>query len=281
MSSLLTKASRTTSAAKTYITLLWGRREFAWYLAMGNLKARNASTVLGLFWWVLNPLLLGLVYAFVFGVLLQRGGDPDPDAIPYVAWLLSGIFPFYFTQTALTGGVNSIVSNNKLLANLNFPRLVMPISSIIEAFVGFLASIVAFVVIAGVAAGIWPTLSIWMLLPVIVIHTMFNLGLSAIVARLAVPFRDLNNLVPYITRLWLYMSPIILRPEFIAELTGKKLAVFQMNPLFSILSIYRGALLGTPVEPWHWYAAIAWSLAILVVGLLAFVRYEGKMTRYL
>ena len=280
MSSPLIKASRTTNAAKTYISLLWGRREFAWYLAMGNLKARNASTSLGLLWWVLNPLLLGLVYVFVFGVILQRGGG-NPDAVPYTAWLLSGIFPFYFTQTAMTGGVNSIVSNSKLLANLNFPRLVMPISSLIEAFTGFLVSIGAFVLIAGVSSGIWPSRSVWMLGPIIVLHTMFNLGLSAVVARLAVPFRDFNNLVPYLMRVWLYISPIILRPEFIANLDGTRAVVFGVNPLFPILMLYRGALIGTPVEVRYWYEAGAWSLGLLAVGLLTFVRYEGKMTRYL
>ncbi len=281
MSSPLIKASRTTSAAKTYISLLWDRREFAWYLAMGNLKARNASTALGLFWWILNPLLLGLVYVLVFGFIFPRTSSADSDTIPYVAWLLSGIFPFYFTQTALTGGVNSIVSNAKLLANLNFPRLVMPISSLIEAFVGFLVSIGAFIVIVGIASGIWPTRSIWMLVPIVVLHTMFNLGLSAVVARLAVPFRDLNNLVPYLTRIWLYISPIILRPEFIANLDGILATVFGVNPLFPILMLYRGALIGMPVEVRYWYEAAAWSLGLMVVGLLAFVRYEGKMTRYL
>ncbi|VAV92899.1 hypothetical protein MNBD_ACTINO02-2305 [hydrothermal vent metagenome] len=280
MSPLLPKATRTANAARTYVSLLWGRREFAWYVAMGNLKARNASTFLGLFWWVLNPLLLGLVYVFVFGVILKRGADA-PGTVPYVAWLLSGIFPFYFTQTALTGGVSSIVSNSRLLANLSFPRLVMPISSLIEAFVGFLASIVAYMLIVGFVSGIWPTSRIWMLLPVIVIHTIFNLGLSAVVARLAVPFRDLNNLVPYLTRVWLYLSPIILRPEFIDNLTGARLRVFQTNPLFPILAIYRGALLGLPVDNRFWLEAIIWSVGVFVVGLLAFVTYEGKMTRYL
>jgi teichoic acid transport system permease protein len=280
MSSPLTKAGQTTNAAKTYVSSLWDRREFAWYVAMGNLKARNASTFLGLFWWVLNPLLLGLVYVFVFGVILQRGGN-DKEAIPFVAWLLSGIFPFYFTQTAMTGGVNSIVSNNKLLANLNFPRLVMPISALIESFVGFLASLVAFVMIVGISSGIWPTTRIWILAPIIVIHAMFNLGLSAIVARLAVPFRDLNNLIPYLSRVWLYLSPIILRPEFIAQMDGIRLRVFQTNPLFPILTIYRGALLGLPVPRRFWIEAGAWAVGLFTVGLLAFVKYEGKMTRHL
>ena len=273
--------ARTFDAAKTYVAQLWDRREFAWYLAMGNLKARNASTVLGLFWWVLNPLLLGLVYVLVFGVILKRDTSSAPDAIPFVAWLLSGIFPFYFTQTALTGGVNSIVSNSKLLANVNFPRLVMPISSLIEAFVGFLVSIGAFMVIVGFASGIWPGRSVWILIPIISLHTVFNLGLSAIVARLAVPFRDLNNLVPYITRLWLYISPIILTAEFIAKLDGTQAAIFAANPLFPILMIYRGALIGTPIEIRYWYQAAAWAFGLLFVGLLSFVRYEAKMTRYL
>ena len=139
----------------------------------------------------------------------------------------------------------------------------------------------SWLVIVGVASGIWPTSRLWTLVPIIVIHTIFNLGLSAVVARIAVPFRDLNNLVPYISRLWLYVSPIILRPEFIAGIEGTKLVVFEANPLFSILSVYRGVLIGTPVEAKHWYWASGWAIGLLLVGLLSFVRYEGKMTRYL
>ena len=123
--------ARTFDAAKTYASQLWGRREFAWYLAMGNLKARNASTVLGLFWWVLNPLLLGLVYVLVFGVILKRDTSSAPDAIPFVAWLLSGIFPFYFIQTAFTGGFTSFLANSNFVSNDNVPRLVLSIFALI------------------------------------------------------------------------------------------------------------------------------------------------------
>ena len=97
------------AAASDYVSQVWQRREFAWYLAMGNLKARNASTTLGLLWWVLNPVLLGAVYWFVFGLLFHRGSSNF--GTPFLVFLLSGMFPFYFTQSALTGGVNSIVGN--------------------------------------------------------------------------------------------------------------------------------------------------------------------------
>ena len=147
MSGVLTPARKSISAARSYISDLWNRREFAWYLAMGNLKARNATTTLGLLWWVLNPLLLGAVYWIVFGVLFNRR-LVDND-IPFIAYLLSGMFPFFFTQSAMTGGVNSIVSNTRLLSNLSFPRLILPISALTESFVGFLTSLGVFYLVVG------------------------------------------------------------------------------------------------------------------------------------
>ena len=137
---------RAVRAARNYFNDLWSRREFAWYLAMGNLKARNASTALGLLWWVLNPVLLGAVYWFVFGLLFNRDVK-EFGGLDFVVYLLSGMFPFYFTQTAMTGGVNSIVNNTQLLANLHFPRAVLPIAALLEGFVGFLTSVLAFFII--------------------------------------------------------------------------------------------------------------------------------------
>lgn len=160
---------------KGYLTDLWARREFAWYLAMGNFKARNASTALGLFWWVLNPLLLGLVYFLVFGIIFA--GDSRPD--DYVAYLLAGMFAFHFTHQSMTGGANSILQNSKLLVNPKFPRMILLVSAIIESGIGFLASLGVFFAIAIPAAGIWPSLSLIWILAILPIHIMMNLGLAA------------------------------------------------------------------------------------------------------
>ncbi|MDJ0954266.1 MAG: ABC transporter permease [Acidimicrobiia bacterium] len=280
---------RVVRAARNYFTDLWSRREFAWYLAMGNLKARNASTALGLLWWVLNPVLLGAVYWFVFGLLFDR--DPDEfGGLPFVVYLLSGMFPFYFTQTSMTGGVNSIVNNTQLLANLNFPRAVLPIAALVEGFVGFLTSLLAFFIIVGPANGlivgfdqaVWPDIDILWLLPIMVIHLMFNLGVSMLVARLAVPFRDLNNLVPYFTRMWLYLSPILYGPVTLAKAPDWARAIAEANPLEPLLRLYRHAL--TPLDTDlsnAFLGAGLWALVLLVVGGLSFIRYEGKMARYL
>lgn len=280
MSATSLAPKRVFGAARNYLSDLWSRREFAWYLAMGNLKARNASTMLGLFWWVLNPVLLGAVYWFVFGLLFNRGEEEFGG--PFVIYLLSGMFPFYFTQTAMTGGVNSIVNNTQLLANLHFPRAVLPIAALIEGTVGFLTSLIAFFLIVGPTHGVWPTLDIVWLLPILVIHVIFNLGLSMFVARLAVPFRDLNNLVPYLTRMWLYLSPILYGQATIDKAPAWARTVAEINPLVPILRLYRHALAGIPTDlPEAFLAAGLWSVAIFAVGAIWFVKYEGRMARYL
>jgi teichoic acid transport system permease protein len=272
---------RVTRAARNYFSDLWSRREFAWYLAMGNLKARNASTALGLLWWVLNPVLLGAVYWFVFGVIFERNPD-EFGGLPFLVYLLSGMFPFYFTQTSMTGGVNSIVNNTSLLANLHFPRAVLPIASITEAFVGFLTSLLAFFLIVGPSYGTWPGVHTLWLLPTMAIHLMFNLGLSMFVARLAVPFRDLNNLVPYISRMWLYLSPILYGQSRLENVDPALQRIAEMNPLVPILELYRHSLAGIETNLAESFAVAAlWAVGLLVVGGLWFIRFEGKMARYL
>jgi teichoic acid transport system permease protein len=265
---------------RTYITDLWNRREFAWFLAMGNLKARNASTALGLFWWVLNPLLLGLVYFFVFGVLFA-GSNRPPD---YIAYLLSGMFVFHFTSQSMTGGANAILQNSRLLANLKFPRMVLLASSMIESAVGFLASLLVFYAITWPIAGIGPSRYLVLLLVAFPIQVLLNLGLSALVARMAVPFRDINNFLPYINRLWLYLSPIIWPLSYLDNAGTTIETLVALNPMFHLIELYRAALIGPPDYSFiatDALQALAWAVVVFVVGVAGFVRYETRMVRYL
>lgn len=264
--------------SRRYIRDLWGRREFAWYLALGNLKARNASTGLGLLWWVLNPLLLGGIYALVFGVILRVSRGVDD----YVSYLLAGMFAFYYTRSAMVGGVNSIVNNTRLLSNLQFPRLILPFSALVESAVGFVASLAAFYFIVWPIDGTLPGPEIWWLVPALAIHTVFNFGLAALVARIAVPFRDVNNLVPYLLRLWLYLSPIIYPVAFLAGsgLPAPLVRALEFNPLFPMLAMYRHALIGGPLSGEEVLVAGLWAAAVFVIGVAAFVRSEGRIARY-
>jgi teichoic acid transport system permease protein len=262
--------------AASYLRELWERREFAWYLAMGNLRARNASTAIGLFWWVLNPLLLGAVYYLVFGLLFS--GRRPPGFIPY---LLSGLFVFHFTHQSMTGGAHSILQNAKLLANLRFPRLILPISSLIESTVGFLASLVVLIPLAILLPGADPGPGLLLLPFVLAVHWVFNLGLGAMTARLAVPFRDITNFIPYLTRLWLYLSPVIWPLSFLENIDGGLRQAIELNPMFDLIGAYRAVLLGYPLDSGEVVVAILWAVAVGVIGVGSFVKYEGHMVRYL
>lgn len=257
-----------------YVAELWSRREFAWFLAMGNFKARNASTTLGLFWWVLNPLLLSLVYWFVFGLIFPGARD--------IIYLMSGMFVFHFTAQSLTGGANSILQNSKLLSNLRFPRLILPLAALLESLIGFLVSLGILLVLQVPIRGFVPGASLLLLLVVIPLHFVFNLGLASIAGRLAVPFRDINNFIPYFNRIWLYLSPIIWPLSFLEAEEAEGLARFaDDNPLFAIISVYRSALIGGPFDSDMLLRFAVWAGVVGLLGIGLFVRYEGKIVRHL
>ena len=259
-----------------YFAELWRRREFAVYLGLGNLKARNASTVLGVVWWALNPLLLGGVYFLIFGVIFP-GRRPDD----FLAYLLSGMFVFHFTSHSMTGGANSVLQNSKLLSNLRFPRLILPISNLIEATVGFVVSLGVFYAIAWPLGQAMPNWRLIYLPAVLALHLVFNLGLASAMARLAVPFRDINNLIPYVSRIWLYVTPIIWPLEMLDNADPAMRQLVELNPMFHIVSLYRSVLFGNPIHASELLWTAVSAVVVGVVGVAMFIKYEGHIVRYL
>lgn len=265
---------RVVAGTQDYLGSLWARREFAWYMAMGNLRSRNASTALGLLWWVINPLLQGAVYYIVFGLILGISRD--------LAYLLSGVFVFYYTSTSVTTGANAIIQNRQLLVNLQFPRLIMPITAIIEAGVGFLTSIPALYLIIGLSQGVWPPQQFLVLFPIIfIIQSVFNLGLASLTARITVPFRDITNVIPHLLRMWFYLSPILYQVGQFGSLPDWATRLFGLNPLVPILAVYRSALLGYDFNGSDLLYSAVWAFGLAAVAITVFVKYEGKMARYL
>jgi len=243
-------------------------------MAMGNLRSRNASTALGLMWWVINPILQGAVYYIVFDVILGVSRD--------LAYLLSGVFVFYYTSTSITTGANAIIQNRTLLVNLQFPKLIMPVTAITEAGVGFLTSIPALYLIVGPIQGVWPSVTTLWLFPIaFALHSIFNLGLAALAARFAVPFRDITNVIPHLLRIWFYLSPILYSASRFEKLPDWAEVLYRFNPLVPILGIYRTALIGDPFVRGDIVASAVWAFGLTAVAIFMFVKYEGKMARYL
>ena len=135
----------------SYVRELWRRREFAFELARTNLRAQHFNTVFGQLWLVINPLLLAGVY-FVLVDILRSGSRGDE----FFAHLMAGLFAYYFVQQSLQQGVRSVVSGGRLILNTAFPRALLPISSVITAFIRFLPTILIYIpvhIIIGLPVG--------------------------------------------------------------------------------------------------------------------------------
>jgi teichoic acid transport system permease protein len=217
------------------------------------------------------------VYFLVFGVILGgRRGDPA-----FLAYLLAGVFSFRFMSGTMVGSAKMITGSGKLVTTIAFPRMVLPLAALIEAMTAFLVSLATFYFLVAPINGIWPT---WWLLffPVpLLLHTMFTLGMGSLTARLVVPIRDVRNVIPHLTRMWFYLSPILWTLDRIEASATWIQVVVKCNPMYSFLSLYRTALMGRPLEPLHIATGAVWGLVFLVFGVRTFIRNEGSMARYL
>lgn len=264
------------SGWRKYVADLWGRRDFAAFLIQGNLTARNSSTALGLMWWILNPVLSAAVYFVVFGLILE-GRRAQEDFLTY---LVVGVFAFQYTTASMNGGANLIQQNSRLLVNVRFPRLILPIAAVAESLAGFLTSLTAVMAVV-LLQGIDITAKLLWLPAVIALHTVFVLGLSSLTARWVVPIRDLGNLIPHLTRFWFYLTPIIWGLSFLEGKPQWAVDLIEVNPMYAIVQLYRVAFMDFPFVMQDLATALAWSLGICVLGIVSFTRSEGTMVRHL
>lgn len=249
-----------------YFRELWNRREFAAELSRADMRAAHTRTFFGQLWLVINPLLLALVY-YVLVLLLNhsRGG------LPFLAHLIAGIFAFYFISGAITTGARSIIGGGALIANMAFPRLLMPLSSIRTAFFRFLPTLIVYLIfhiLAGAGISFAQLLSVYFLGCMVV----FSAGLAAIFATLQVYFRDTLTFLPYFLRIWLYLSPVLWYAEDVRASWRPFMAI---NPLFTILGGWTDLLVrGQIPDLGEFVRAGLWSVAAVVIGFLFFMSRE-------
>src|SRR5690606_36568026 len=212
---------------RTYIIELWRRREFASESSKAGLRAANTMTFFGQLWMVINPLLLAGVYYILVNVLAGGGRGLD-----FFASLTAGLFMFYFIQSSMSTGAGSVVGGGKLLLNTAFPRLLMSFSAVRSAWFRFLPTVPVYFVfhICSGRPFTWATL---LVIPFVGMIILFSIGLAALFGALQVYFRDTTAFLPYFSRIWLYMSPVLWT---IDDLDGKFLAYAKIlqavNPLF-------------------------------------------------
>lgn len=261
-----------------YTVSLWQHRDFILTMARSGLRAGNSRTRLGSTWLVLTPLLQGLVYFLVFGLLLGISRSVEN----FVGFLVVGVIFFQHVAQNLTSGAKAISGNRKLVQALSFPRAALPIASVFRSSLGFVPALAVVLVIVTLS---WlPEVRItwrWVLVvPIVLLMVLFNLGLVLLVSRLTAHTEDVGNLLPLFVRVWLYTSGVFYPIERFASENPAVLAVMTSNPMHVILTLARDALVyGEASEPSYWWIMLAWSFGLLAVGYVAFWQAEERYTR--
>ena len=243
-------------------------------LVTRELKARYRGSVLGFFWSFINPLLLLVVYSFVFTVVLP--GTHPPEIEPYALFLFCGILPWTWFSSSLTEASNSLMSGGNLIKKVLFPAEILPIVSVLSNMMHFffgLPILLAFLV--------WfrPTITfvevLWF--PVVVaVQLLFTLGLSLLLAALTVHFRDIKDILSNLLTLWFFATPIIY-PMHLAPGTVSK-AVLNLNPFSHFAVSYQEILFyDGPFGHWKWLMAVAaGSVLLFLFGYFLFDRLRDS-----
>lgn len=266
----------------SYIRSLWSRRQFVVTLATSNAYARNRNTYLGQFWNILNPLLWSAVYFLVFGLLLGARGDMDGST--YVAFLVTGVFVFRYISSCMSSGAKSISGNISLVRSLHFPRVALPVATVLSEFVILLPGFGVMALIVAVT-GQGPAWS-WLLFPVAAILILtFSTGLALVIARLVADVRDVTNLLPFVTRLLLYTSGVFysiesLRDKFTSGGVGWLYPIAENQPVAVYLNLARATLINdVELTERLWWLGTGYAVLFLLVGLLYFWRAEERYGR--
>jgi teichoic acid transport system permease protein len=251
-----------------YLRTLWDRREFAFELARTTLRAQHFNTAFGQLWLIINPILLAGVYFVLVDIL--RGGDRGTE---FLAHLVAGLFAYQFVQTSLQQGVRSVTSGGKLILNTAFPRILLPLSSVLTAFMRFLPTLGVYAVLH-VALGMPVGIQLLWVVPIVGLFVLLASGLAMIVAAAQVYFRDLKSFLPYALRMWLYVSPIL---YYAREVPDRYQALLWINPLAPLLTAWSDVLTdGRAPAAGDLAAGLGWGLVFVVAGAVFFMSRERE-----
>lgn len=242
-------------------------RELLYFLCWRDIKIRYKQTVLGVGWAILQPFFTMLVFSLFFGRLAKI----PSDGIPYPIFSYAALVPWNFFANGLNQASNSLVNNSNLLKKVYFPRLAIPISTVLAGVVDFL---LAFLMLIGMMFyfGIVPTINICWLPLFLLLALTTSLGVSLWLSAMNVEFRDVRYIIPFLVQFWFFATPIAYPSSL---LTKQWQTMYGLNPMVGVVEGFRWALLGTKTSPGPViFVSSMVSLLLLVSGALYFRRME-------
>ncbi len=246
---------------------LWAYRELILFLTWRDLKVRYKQTLLGASWAVLQPFLTMVVFSIFFGGL----AEVPSDGVPYPIFSYTALIPWTLFSKALQDASRSLVASSHMITKVYFPRMILPLSSVLAGLVDFL---IAFVVLLGLMVyfGIFPTGNIWMLPLFLLLTLVTAVGVSLWLSALNVLFRDIGYVLPFLAQFWMFITPIAYPSSMVPE---RWQALYAVNPMTGVIEGFRWALLGTGQPPGIMTVVSSLvALVLLISGMFYFKRME-------
>ncbi len=247
---------------------LWRYRELVYFMTWRDIKVRYKQTMLGAAWAILRPFLTMIVFSIFFG---QLAGVPS-DGVPYPIFTFAALLPWELFAHALSVGSRSLVQNSNMITKVYFPRVILPLASVLAGVVDFFF---ALLVLVGMMFfyKVTPTAAIWTLPLYLILVLVTSIGISLWLSAMNVLYRDVGYVTPFLTQFWLFITPIAYGASLVPE---QWRFLYAINPMVGVVNGFRWALLGiesgAPNQMLFISAAV--SLAILISGLFYFRRME-------
>jgi lipopolysaccharide transport system permease protein len=237
---------------------LWANRELLLFLVWRDIKVQYAQTALGAAWAVVQPLMTMLIFTLVFGRLAKI----PSDGVPYSVFTLAALIPWMYFSNAFSAASASLVNSSNLITKVYFPRLIIPIVSVLSGLVNFAVSCVVLAVMM-----IWyhvtpSLLAIPMIPALLLLMILTATGVGCWLAAVYIQYRDVRQIVPFIVQIWMYISPVVYPLSLVPE---RYRTLYALNPMAGIIQTFRVVLLRTGEIPWG-------TLGVsTIVGVLMFL----------
>jgi ABC-type polysaccharide/polyol phosphate export permease len=258
---------------------VWSRRQLIRYLVLADLKKKGRDTLFGNVWWILDPLLQMAVYVVLVSIIFKRSEED------YALFIFAAILPWKWFSSAIGDAILSVSGQDKLIKQVQFPKLVLPVAAILAGIVQFAFGMIP---LGALLVLLYPdriSMALVLIPVVAFVQLIFTLALGILAAALNVFFRDIGNLSRHALRLWFYLSPALYGAAVIDEIAGSHPYIAQaikINPFYAILNGYRSVIYYGEAPDWVALGSVLGvSIAFLVVALWFFKRVEPTFAKVL
>jgi len=258
---------------------IWSRRRLTRYLVQAELTKTGANTILGNVWWVLDPLLQMVVYVVFVSLILQKTSEDYP------LFVFAAILPWKWFSASINDAVLSVVSRERIIKQVHFPKIVLPFAATVGGIVNFAFGMIPLMALMLLFYRDRISWTLLLIPAVAVVQLVFTLGLSIALSAINVFYRDVGNLARHILRLWFYLSPALYSADQVAHLTQNHPELgflYQLNPWAVLFQAYHAVIYYAEPPSWGALGALVLvSLFLLAVCILIFKRVEPAFAKVL